>query len=51
MEDKTPVLSEDGSKELLGPIDTNAQIGLRYRAHIGMMLYAFGRVEAVSGGY
>lgn len=46
---KTPVLYEDEAKELLGAIDTTTLIGLRDRALIGIMLYAFGRVEAVLG--
>ena len=41
------MLSEDEAKEFLRAIDVNSLNGLRYRALIGMMFYALGRVEDV----
>ena len=46
---KTPVLSEEEAKDLLASIDCFTVVGLRDRALIGIMLYTFGRVEAVLG--
>ena len=44
---KTPVLSEDDTRELLDSIDTSTLIGLRDRALLAVMTYTFGRVSAV----
>ena len=44
---KTPVLTSDQARELLDSIDTSTLIGLRDRALIGVMTYAFARVGAV----
>ena len=44
---KTPVLTEDEARALLGAIDTSRIVGLRDRALIGVMLYSFARVSAV----
>ena len=44
---KTPVLTEDEARALLGAIDTSRLAGLRDRALIGIMLYSFARVSAV----
>jgi site-specific recombinase XerD len=44
---KTPVLTTDQARELLDSIDTSTLIGLRDRALIGVMTYAFARVGAV----
>jgi site-specific recombinase XerD len=44
---KTPVLTSDQARELLESIDTSNLIGLRDRALIGVMTYAFARVGAV----
>jgi site-specific recombinase XerD len=46
---KTPVLDADEARMLLESIDTSTVVGLRDRALIGVMLYAFARVEAVVG--
>ncbi len=43
---KTPVLSSDEARELLGSIETSSYIGLRDRALIGLMSYTFARVGA-----
>ena len=43
---KTPVLTSDQARELLDSIDTSTLIGLRDRALIGVMTYAFARVGA-----
>lgn len=44
---KTPVLTTDQARELLDSIDTSTLIGLRDRALIGVMTYAFARIGAV----
>ena len=43
---KTPVLTADETRALLNSIDTSTLIGLRDRALIGLMTYAFARVSA-----
>lgn len=44
---KTPVLSSEDARVLLGSINTSHVIGLRDRALIGVMVYSFARVSAV----
>jgi site-specific recombinase XerD len=44
---KTPVLTEDQARRLLGSLDTSTLVGLRDRALIGVMTYAFARIGAV----
>ncbi len=44
---KTPVLTEDQARRLLDSIDTATVVGLRDRALIGVMTYAFARIGAV----
>ena len=44
---KTPVLDADEARELLDSIDTSTVVGLRDRALIGVMTYAFARIGAV----
>ena len=44
---KTPILTTDQARELLDSIDTSTLIGLRDRALIGVMTYAFARIGAV----
>ena len=44
---KTPVLTEDQARRLLDSIDTTTVVGLRDRALIGVMTYAFARIGAV----
>jgi site-specific recombinase XerD len=44
---KTPVLTSDQARALLESIDTSTLVGLRDRALIGVMTYAFARVGAV----
>ena len=46
---KTPVLTEDQARRLIESIDTSTLIGLRDRALIGVMTYAFARIGAVVG--
>jgi site-specific recombinase XerD len=46
---KTPVLTEEEARRLLDSIDTSTVIGLRDRALIGVMTYAFARIGAVVG--
>ena len=46
---KTPVLEADEARTLLTAIDTESVAGLRDRALIGLMVYAFARVGAVTG--
>ena len=46
---KTPVLSADEARVLLDSIDTSTVVGLRDRAIIGVMVYSFARVSAVTG--
>lgn len=45
---KTPVLSADEARMLLDSIDTTTIVGLRDRALIGIMIYSFARVSAVT---
>jgi site-specific recombinase XerC len=44
---KTPVLSEEQARRLLDSIDVSTVVGLRDRALIGVMTYAFARIGAV----
>jgi hypothetical protein len=44
---KTPVLTADQARRLLDSIDVSTLVGLRDRALIGVMTYAFARVGAV----
>jgi integrase/recombinase XerD len=44
---KTPVLVADQARALIESIDTSTLVGLRDRALIGVMTYAFARVGAV----
>jgi site-specific recombinase XerC len=44
---KTPVLTADQARELIDSIDTATLVGLRDRALIGVMTYAFARIGAV----
>ncbi len=44
---KTPVLTADEARILLGSIDTTSPVGLRDRALMGLMVYTFARVGAV----
>ena len=46
---KTPVLTAEETRELLGIININSMAGLRDRALIGVMVYSFARVGAVVG--
>jgi integrase/recombinase XerD len=46
---KTPVLTEDQARHLIESIDTSTLIGLRDRALIAVMTYAFARIGAVVG--
>lgn len=46
---KTPVLSVEETRHLLGGIDTGDVVGLRDRALIAVMVYSFARVSAVTG--
>ena len=46
---KTPVLASDEARTLLDYIDISTLKGLRDRALIGVMVYAFARVSAVLG--
>lgn len=45
---KTPVLTADQARHLLDSIDTGTVVGLRDRALIGVMVYSFARVGAVT---
>jgi integrase len=45
---KTPVLAADEARALLDAIDTRTPAGLRDRALIGLMVYTFARVGAVT---
>lgn len=45
---KTPVLAAEETRELLDSIDTSTVAGLRDRALIGLMVYTFARVGAVT---
>jgi site-specific recombinase XerD len=44
---KTPVLTEEQARNLIESIDTSTLVGLRDRALIGVMTYAFARIGAV----
>lgn len=44
---KTPVLTEEEARRLIESIDTSTVVGLRDRALIGVMTYAFARIGAV----
>ncbi|MBV9825351.1 MAG: tyrosine-type recombinase/integrase [Alphaproteobacteria bacterium] len=44
---KTPVLNEEQARRLIDSIDTSTLVGLRDRALIGVMTYAFARIGAV----
>jgi site-specific recombinase XerD len=44
---KTPVLTTDHARVLIESIDTSTLVGLRDRALIGVMTYAFARIGAV----
>ncbi|MBV9828867.1 MAG: site-specific integrase, partial [Alphaproteobacteria bacterium] len=44
---KTPVLNEDQARRLIDSIDISTLVGLRDRALIGVMTYAFARIGAV----
>jgi integrase/recombinase XerD len=44
---KTPVLAEDQARRLIASIDVSTLVGLRDRALIGVMTYAFARIGAV----
>jgi integrase/recombinase XerD len=46
---KTPVLTTDQARVLLDSIDTSTLVGLRDRALIGVMTYAFARVGCRGG--
>jgi len=46
---KTPVLTEDQARHLIESIDTSTLVGLRDRALIAVMTYAFSRIGAVVG--
>ena len=46
---KTPVLTTDQARVLIESIDTSTLVGLRDRALIGVMTYAFARIGAVHG--
>ena len=43
---KTPVLTEEEARQLIDSIDTATVVGLRDRALIGVMTYAFARISA-----
>jgi integrase/recombinase XerD len=45
---KTPVLRPEQARQLLDSIDTSTVVGLRDRALIGVMVYSFARVSAVT---
>jgi site-specific recombinase XerD len=44
---KTPVLTADQARRLIESIDVSTFVGLRDRALIGVMTYAFARIGAV----
>jgi hypothetical protein len=44
---KTPVLTTDQARVLIESLDTSTIVGLRDRALIGVMTYAFARIGAV----
>lgn len=45
---KTPVLTSSQARQLLDSIDTNSISGLRDKALLGVMVYSFARVSAVT---
>ena len=45
---KTPVLAAEEARVLIDSIDTDSLVGLRDRALIGLMVYTFARVGAVT---
>jgi site-specific recombinase XerD len=45
---KTPVLSPEEARQLLGSIDVTGHAGLRDRALIGLMVYSFARIGAAT---
>jgi site-specific recombinase XerD len=45
---KTPVLARDDAKRFLESIESGHVVGLRDRALIGLMIYSFGRIGAVT---
>ena len=46
---KTPVLTPEEARHLLGSIDVQSLSGLRDRALIGVMVFSFARVSAIVG--
>lgn len=46
-EGETPVLTSDQARALIESIDTSTLVGLRDRALINVMTYAFARIGAV----
>lgn len=46
---KTPVLTRDEARQLLGSIEPSSPIGLRDRALIGLLVYSFARISAAVG--
>ena len=46
---KTPVLTAEEARQLLDSIDVSTTTGLRDRALIGVMVYSFARVSAITG--
>ena len=46
---KTPVLTAGEARELLDAIDASSPVGLRDRALVGVLVYAFARVSAAVG--
>jgi site-specific recombinase XerC len=46
---RTPVLAPDEARQLLNSIDVTMPVGLRDRALIGLMVYAFARIGAALG--
>ena len=44
---KTPVLTEEQARQLIESLDTSTLVGLRDRALIGVITYAFARIGAV----
>jgi site-specific recombinase XerC len=44
---KTPVLTEEQARQLIQSLDTSTLVGLRDRALIGVVTYAFARIGAV----
>lgn len=46
---KTPVLSAPEARQLLDSVDTQAVVGLRNRALIGLLVFTFARISAALG--